>query len=695
MSIIGAMRKLTLSLIPLLFLALAGSTVYSQAPNQVYLPLIAYQESVAWLEPDGGSIVSLALDPQNPDTVYAGTWGNGVFKSVDGGLSWLPASNGLGNLFINSLAVDPLQPNTLYAGTYKDGMYKSLDGGYSWFASNNGVQAEAIVYTIAIDPLSPNKVYIGTRGPSNNGGPPWRGMAYKSLDGGATWLKMLGSLGGENQQDWLYAIVVHPLYPTRLYAASHEHGPWRSLDFGDTWRWLGEGIDDSGRAIGAAATSVDSTSLYYGVWHSLGVYKSIDGGNHWVLKDNGIWGAKVYSLAVNPLQPDTIYLATFGFGVNKTVDGGEQWKRSGLASTGIFALAINPLNPETLYAATSDDGVYRSDDGGATWSHRQAGLQAASVTSLLIDPADPNRLFAGLDGGGVAQSGDHGRTWNEMNNGLEDKSVQGLVFNPAYPVRLYALTDANGMYLCDLSAGETWVPLSLGLPPASLARSFARPILPGADPVDQEVVPAGADAPQTVPLLDMVFAPSDPNLIYLATGGAGVYRSQDGGMSWGPTTLISATIWSLAVDPLNAQLVYAAGDIPGNLPYSSDGGTTWGLLDVPMLTFTSLALSEAEPGILYAGTLSGVYTYTASSGWHPAGLLYTAIRVIAPDPQHPGTVYAGTDAGAYLSTDGGKTWLPGPPELANYGVQAITFDPHDADVVYFSTTAHGILRIYR
>ena len=157
--IIVPMRKITLLITLLFCLTLTGSTALSQTNIQVYLPLIANLDTSAWLGPDGGSVVAVALDPQNPETVYAGTWGRGVFKSVDGGASWLPATNGLDNLYIQSLAVDPLVPSVLYAGTYKDGMYKSLDGGQSWFAINTNIQAEAIVYTIAIDRSDSNYIY--------------------------------------------------------------------------------------------------------------------------------------------------------------------------------------------------------------------------------------------------------------------------------------------------------------------------------------------------------------------------------------------------------------------------------------------------------------------------------------------------------------------------------------------------------
>ena len=686
------MRKITLLITLLFCLTLTGSTALSQTNIQVYLPLIANLDTSAWLGPDGGSVVAVALDPQNPETVYAGTWGRGVFKSVDGGASWLPATNGLDNLYIQSLAVDPLVPSVLYAGTYKDGMYKSLDGGQSWFAINTNIQAEAIVYTIAIDRSDSNYIYIGTRGISNNGEPPWNGVAYRSTDGGANWEKMITSLGGRDAQDWVYSLAVHPIYPSRVYAAGHGTGPFRSVDRGDTWLFIGDDtVDDSGRAIAADPHSVSPIVLYYGVWHGAGIYKSTDGGNNWEHHQSGLWGTKIYQIAMDPQVRDTLYLATFTTGVIKSIDGGEEWKRMGLDGTGIFSLVINPLNSQTVYVGTSNDGIYRSDDGGTTWYHRQSGLQASSVTGLVVDPNNPSRIFASLNGGGVMQSTDDGDTWVDMNIGLLDKAVRGLALDPLHPY-LYALTYSTGLYRCDLSSGTAWVPVSIALPEPSLASQQAASLLPGMEP--DEEVPSGADEIQSVALLDIAFAPSAPNTAYLGTEGGGVYYSLDGGISWAPTGLTNTTAWSLAVDPVNAQQVYAATNVAGYLPRSSNGGASWEIFETPQVIFNSLAFSPTAPSTLYAGTDGGVYTYTTSGGWQLAGLAGIPIRVIAPDPQNPGIIYAGTDSGAYLSTDDGKTWQPGPLELNGWGVQAITFDPQNKHVVYFNTTVHGILRIY-
>src|SRR5512135_3396669 len=134
-------------LIPVIILLILLATGQSKSAGQTltlnsFLPLIVQNRS-GWIGPDGGTIVALAIDPSNPQTVYAGSYGSGVFKSLDGGTTWQAASQGLTNLYIYSLAIDPTHPATVYAGTYRSQVYKSEDGGKTWHWSGNGMQASA------------------------------------------------------------------------------------------------------------------------------------------------------------------------------------------------------------------------------------------------------------------------------------------------------------------------------------------------------------------------------------------------------------------------------------------------------------------------------------------------------------------------------------------------------------------------
>src|SRR5438876_4039479 len=131
--------------------------------------------------PEGGSISALAVDPQTPTTLYAGTTSAGVFKSTDGGTHWRAVNAGLGATTVRALAIDPQTPTTVYAATWDRGIFKSTDGGANWSATNSGlidpygVRVSAIA-AMATTPETPTTLYAGTT----------QGV-FKSTDGGSSW----------------------------------------------------------------------------------------------------------------------------------------------------------------------------------------------------------------------------------------------------------------------------------------------------------------------------------------------------------------------------------------------------------------------------------------------------------------------------------------------------------------------------
>ena len=139
-------------LIGLLTLSLASQTVPVSAGTNV------------WTShgPEGGIIRALAIDPQTPTTLYAGTW-DGVFKSTDGAATWSEFNAGLTHTDVYALAIDPQTPTTLYAGTWGGGVFKSTNGGAHWSALNAGL-TNTYVRALAIDPQTPSTLYAGTEG---------------------------------------------------------------------------------------------------------------------------------------------------------------------------------------------------------------------------------------------------------------------------------------------------------------------------------------------------------------------------------------------------------------------------------------------------------------------------------------------------------------------------------------------------
>ena len=693
--------KLLLILIPIIIFIILKPGIQVTSNDQVtagttYLPIISY-DLTGWIGPYGGTIIAIANDPTNPQIVYAGSFGSGVFKSQDGGRSWTSVNRGLSNLYIYSLAIDPQHPATIYAGTYRGQVYKTVDGGYSWTWSGNGMQQDAVVYSIAVDPYTPDNLYAATRGDSTDGHAPWNGVVYRSWDGGYSWAPSLINVGGVNVQDWAYCVTVNINGHNQIYAATHEHGPFRSDDFGKTWFSINGGINDlSARAIIFNPQPEFATTLYLGVWHFDSVYKSTNNGALWDLANDGKPYVKVYSMMIDPLSTETVYLASFSHGILKTTSGADDWQYAGLLTNEIYSIAVNPILSNNLLAGTSGDGIYRSADSSNNWQHSNTGINNAMVTAQVHPPSNARKIYISVYGAGVYQTDDRGQTWQEFNSGLTDKWVHNLVLNPGNPNQLYALTDTGGLFRNDLNSNMGWVEAGSGLPLTALHV----PAYPADHPFATAEMQEYAFTPQapdtetqetTTGLLTMTYAPSNPLVAYLGTNGQGVQKSTDGGMSWQAAGLTGNAIYSITVDPQDPDLLYAATNYPGSMKVSPDGGTNWNDAALP-LDFYTLAASPYESGVVYAGTGAGIYLYQSGT-FTLLGLSNKTVTAIAIDPYRANVIYAGTTSGAYYSINSGQSWNPVSSQLNGITIQSINIDSSAPNLVYFATTTHGIFLV--
>jgi hypothetical protein len=287
---------------------------------------------------------------------------------------------------VNDVAIDPVDRNVVYAGTQK-GIFKSSNGGLSWIDPSNGELDGTNVHCLAIDPLTPSSVYAGTD----------RGV-LKSTNGGATW-------SDRRTAGAIYNLIFGSQKST-IYAADSDDfgyyypGPsavYKSTDDGEAWSRVAAGFSISPRTLVIDPT--EPSTLYAGTLDFGGVYKSVDGGSTW--RSHGIYGDAVRALVLDPLDPATLYAsisgwASDGSSIFKSTDAGSTWRFLG-GLTGLRALAINPRDPSTLYAATYL-GVFRSTDGGVRWHEFNTGLTNRSIAALAIDWTG-TRLHAGGAGG--------------------------------------------------------------------------------------------------------------------------------------------------------------------------------------------------------------------------------------------------------------------------------------------------------
>jgi photosystem II stability/assembly factor-like uncharacterized protein len=262
-------------------------------------------------------VTTLAIDPQLPATVYAGTMGDAVYKSPDGGQHWLPHNVGLKEhvSFVNQFVFHPADNERLFSATTV-GAYYTKNGGREWEERMAGMKEVHIVVSIAIDHTDPRILYAGTTG-----------GIYRSDDGATSWKKVNNGLIPD--RDLMAAmslgvnvIALNPLHPEIVYTGTTK-GLFHTKNRGESWERIGLTLAD----------------------------------------------AFVSGIVIHPTQPHVLYIGGPA-GVWKSVDSGRTFQavNAGLTTVNVRTLAMSPRNPQELYAGTNGSGLYRSTDGGETWT---------------------------------------------------------------------------------------------------------------------------------------------------------------------------------------------------------------------------------------------------------------------------------------------------------------------------------------
>lgn len=456
---------------------------------------------------DSTSCIDLAIDPSNPQTLYAAMWervrgltyrrsggpSSGIWRSQDGGDSWheltagLPTGSDVGRIGISVCASQPQVIYAIYAdaSAYFDGVYKSTNGGDSWSRVNDG--ALASIYSsygwwfgnIRVDPSDPdNVVALGL-------------YAYRSTNGGASW-----SETGSNMHVDHHALAFCPSLPGRVYEGN-DGGLYRSDDGGGSWDKLYDQPTSQFYAI-----DIDHLNPHrlYGGTQDNSTLRTWNGGtDDW---DVLYYGDGFYTL-VDPTNSNTIYAEYQYGGLGKSTNGGSSFSS---ATSGIDGgdrrnwstpVVMDPNDAETLYYGTYR--VYRSGNGAGSWSSisndltgGNHGANFGTITTIAVAPSDGDVLYAGTDDGRVWVTENGGGNWTRIDAGLPERWVTRVAVDPNDAQVAYVSfsglrwdEDAGHVHRTD-DAGGSWQDVTGNLPTAPVSVVLV-------DPDDSARLYAGTD----------------------------------------------------------------------------------------------------------------------------------------------------------------------------------------------------------
>lgn len=582
----------------------------------------------------GGRITAVAGIPDVPNIYYAGAAAGGVFKTIDGGMSWKPIFEKEPVASIGAIALAPSNPDQIWVGTGEanirndvvtgHGVYFSPDAGTTWRFM--GLADVGQIANVIVHPTNPEIVYVGAVGHA------WgknkdRGV-YRTRDGGKTWEKVLYVDDGTGVAD----MAMDPKNPLILYAAM-----WQMIRY----PWA---LDNGGP--------------------NSAIYRSNDGGTTWTKLTQGLpkgpYGR--IGLAVAPTNPAHVYAlieAKTGT-LWESRDYGEHWTsvsdRHALASRGFYFshLRVAPDDENRLYFLSFN--ILGSEDGGRT-NHNIARGVHPDHHALWIDPKNPARMIEGNDGG-VYLSYDGARTWRFANN---------LPIEQFYMV---ASDEQKPYILCGgLQDNNGWCGPANNLSRGGIAGS-------------EWYTTVGGDGEYVVPAQDgakVVYGDSQNGSIQRLnlTTWQGVQARPylEGVEEKAPADLKYRFNWTspIAVTAKDHNVVYLGGSA---LFKSSDGGDHWTPISGD-LTRNDKQKQQSSGGQVNLD-LSGAETYDT-------------ILSISLSPLDPNIIWVGTDDGlVQVTKDGGKTWAnvtpKGAPEWCR--IQQIDASPHSAESAYFALDCH-------
>ena len=689
-------------------------------------------------EPGSGRIAALAADPKDPKTFYVGSAGGGVWKTTNGGQSFIPLTDFLGDTAIGAVAVAPSNTQVLYAGTgeadfsgdckYGIGLLRSLDGGASWsvIPGPQGAFVRRAISKIVVDPTNAAVVYIATASAVN--ALPGSHGVWKSTDGGRTWLNTTAGITTVNNYT---ALVIDPQHPQTLYTGISRNAPnavkgvFKTVNGGMTWTKLTGGLplaptDPVGYtslALSPSKPSVIYASITKNTDDSLlGLYKTVNGGATWIQLTAapnylGNQGSYDNALAVSPTDPNTLYAAgQVNYGAQTypelyclvgTHDGGKSFQDYSIGQgylgphTDTHALAYTAggaglldgndgglwrLDNPTLKNPINQDGV--NDISNIVWSDLNTNLETIQFTGIALHPTDPKTVYGGSqDNGTEKTTGD--LAWNQVEGGdggfvRVDQSNPNTVYHTFYGISLRRSDDAGATWQ-DAVNGINLNDLNPGDPvyqddPSSFYIPYKL------DPLNQKRIILGTDH---------VYESLNKGDLFTPIGIPGTNGFNPNDLIVSTLAVYGKTIYAAVGDPI--------GGGTGALYVTNDDGQTWTDVSVPGVEnlWNDIYVNPSNTKDVYLARplfndfAAGKIFRSTNGGqtWNDisANLPDEPFNAINQD-KRSGVLYAGGDDGVYASTNYGASWTQLYQALPN--VQIVNLEINDKTGILAAGT-HG------
>lgn len=669
-----------------------------------------------------GRIADFAVNPKNHFEFYVAVASGHIWKTTNNGTTWKPVFENYGAYAIGSLAIDNKNPNVVWAGTgennsqralgYGNGVYKTTNGGKSW--KNMGLKTSRQIGKILIDPGNSDVVYVAAEG--SVWGPGGERGIYKTADGGKTWTRVLEI----SENTGAYDLEFHPENSEIIYATVHQRrrrsftkingGPesafYKSTDAGQTWKKSIKGLP--GVHLGRIGLSVTPANphLVYAIVEAAngkgGFYRSLDEGESWERMGDYTSSGQYYTtIYADPKDPLKVYSMDTWSKVS--LDGGKTWKNLSTKHRHVddHALWIDPAATDHIRIG-GDGGVYESYDGGKTWFF-SGNLPVTQFYRVNVDNSEPfYYVYGGTQDNNTLGGPSQNLTASGVSNDEWFVTLGGdgfwVAIDPEDPNIVYSEYQYGNLYRYNRVNGES---------------VYIKP----QEKKGELTYKWNWDAP-------MIISPHSGTRLYHCANM--VFVSDDRGNSWrrisddltaqkdrndfkvmgkfwsgdavakDVSTSQYGTLVSFAESPIKEGMLFTGSD-DGVIHITEDQGENWkkisSISDVPQYTYVSdICPSRFDENVVFASfnnhksddfkpyilmSDNKGKSWTSISSNLPEGAIWT----IAQDTKDPNMLFVGTEFGLFVTFNKGQKWIPIKNGLPSIAVRDIVIQERENDLV--------------